>query len=433
MSKKEPKLPEMYFDWNREKFWCGGIVPGRLIQQTEPKMKNRFQMAGINTEMKNDHGLSHGDELLRKLEASHGVDYAGPLAGYKAGLINAGGKRILITESVNPVLPGKKKSMPTIEKFLDQLLAQYDDQLDIFLSWLKIGYESLLNSDFRPGQLLALGGPAGCGKTFLQRFVITPLFGGRSADPWRYMTEATTFNEDLAYAEHLPMGDKKGSFNHAVRKALAAQIKEFCVELEMSIHGKNKIAVRFPTFRRLSLSFNDEPEHVVIIPPIDSDMKGKIIICKCHVATMDRDYTVNQARFAADLPALAKFITEYRIPKRLQDDRFGVTGWQHPYFLQILNESAPEMQLLDIIEQVICDECDHDSNVPFWRGSAEELKIQLLASKHHDTVRRLLDWTPSACGMALDKLSRKFPDRFERRKNTGRSVWIINKGQNAET
>jgi hypothetical protein len=53
----------------------------------------------------------------------------------------------------------------------------------------------------------------------------------------------TTFNEDLAYAEHLPMGDKKGSFNHATRKAMAAQIKEFCVEPEMSIHGKNKIAV----------------------------------------------------------------------------------------------------------------------------------------------------------------------------------------------
>jgi hypothetical protein len=314
-----------------------------------------------------------------------------------------------------------------------------------------VAYETLLAGDFRPGQLLALGGPAACGKTFLQRFVITPLLGGRAADPWRYMIEATNFNEDLAYAEHLPMGDKKGSFNHAVRKAMAAQIKEFCVESEMSIHGKNKIAVRFPTFRRLSLSFNDEPEHVVIIPPIDADMKGKITILRCQHATMDKDFAVNERRFSSELPALAKYLSNYKIPKHLRDDRFGVIGWQHPYFLQILNESAPEMQLLELIEEVIfaacakckgsgefngtgCGACDgHGEGLDFWRGSSESLKVELLQSKHQDTVRRLLDWTPAACGMALDKLKRKFPDRFDRKTNTGRAVWIIKKGQNADS
>jgi hypothetical protein len=423
------KLPEIYFDWNREKFWCGGLVPGRFIPQTDPKMKNRLQMAGISTELKNDQGLSAGDEFLRRIEVSNGVDYAGPLAGYKAGLMVMNNRRVLITESVCPVMAGKNQRMPTIEKYLEELLGDTPDQVDVFLSWLKVAYESLLAGDFMPGQLFAFGGPDGCGKTFAQ-WLITQLFGGRSADPWRYMTDATTFNEDLAFAEHLPMGDKKGSFNHAVRKAMAAQIKEFCVESEMSIHGKNKIAVRLATFRRLTLSFNDEPEHVVIIPPIDLDMRRKITIVKCSQATLDKDRPTNARRFTSELPALAKFLHAYRIPKKLQDDRFGVVGWQHPYFLQILNDSAPEMQLLELIEEVLFAEADDEA--PFWRGSAETLKVQLLKSPHQDSVRRLLDWSPAACGMALYKLSRKFPDRFDRKVNNGSPVWIIKKGHNAE-
>jgi hypothetical protein len=151
---KEPKLPKIYFDWNREKLWCGGLVPGRFIPQTEPKIKNRWQMAGVHTELKNDQGLSEGDERLRKIEVENGVDYAGPLAGYKAGLVTMSGeKRVLITESVKPVMPGKNQKMPHFEKYLGELLGESDDQLDIFISWLKVGYESLLRGRLHAGAI----------------------------------------------------------------------------------------------------------------------------------------------------------------------------------------------------------------------------------------------------------------------------------------
>jgi hypothetical protein len=266
-----------------------------------------------------------------------------------------------------------------------------------------------------------LAGPPGCGKTFFQ-WLITQFFGGRSAKPYRYMTGGTTFNEDLAYAEHLPMGDVAASYQITARKAFASQIKEFCVEPEMSIHGKNKMAITLPTFRRLTISINDEPEHLLIIPPIDNDMVNKIMLLKCSEATLHKDRNVNQREFLGELPNLAAFLQDWKIPKAIQDVRFGVKAYQHPELLRVVTESSPETTLLTIIDDVIWTDDDEMS----WRGNAEQLKVTLLQSKHNSTISRLLDW-PSACGTYLARLKTKFPTRFEQRFTKGKSSWLIRK------
>jgi hypothetical protein len=423
----KPKLPEIYFSLNNGSYFMD-LIPGKYIPVSSSDVKAHLQLQGHHTELKSDEGLTFGNEVLAKSQIKNYVDYAGPLAGYKAGFYTMpGNKRVLVTDSVRPVEPGKAKSKacPKIEAFMGEL---FHEQADFVLAWLKVALESLWRGNFMPGQLLVLAGPPSCGKTFFQWFV-TQLLGGRSAKPYRYMTGQTQFNSDLAQAEHLPMGDVAASYDIRSRKNFAAQIKEFCVEPEMSIHGKGKEAITLQTFRRLTLSVNDEPEHLLIIPPLDSDIIDKIMLCKCWHAPLSEDRNENQSNFISELPAFAGYLREWRIPKAIKDPRFGVKAWQHPSLLEVVTDSAPENQLLNILDEVLWSNTDDEFSV--WEGSAEQLKVRLLSSPHASTISRLLEW-PAACGTYLARLKQKMPARFVATKSKGKTGWRIYKENNAD-
>lgn len=417
---KPLKLPEIYFDLRTSGFLME-LIPGQFVALSESQVKDQLRLDGVeDLDVKDPSGLSKGNRMLAVAMRKKYVHYAGPLAGHKTGLYEMpGGKLILVTEPCKPTEPGKSSHCPNISNFIAQLCNQDTAQINTVLSWLKVALKSLRNGNFVPGQLLVLAGPPACGKTFFQ-WLVTQLFGGRSAKPYRYMTGQTQFNSDLAQAEHLPMGDVSASYDIRSRKNFASQIKEFCVEPEMSIHGKGKEAITLWTFRRLTLSVNNEPEHMLIIPPLDSDMLDKITLILCAHADLDEDRNENQKVFLKELPNFAAFLNEFTIPKPIRCPRFGVKSFHHPALLQIVAESAPEMQLLSVVDSVK----PWGKPEEFWHGTAEELKILLLKSEHYQTVSTLLNWT-AACGTYLDRLSRKFPDRFSRRINRGKTVWTI--------
>lgn len=420
------KIPEIYFD-NKGAYWMR-ISEERFLPVSGSQIIEEMQLQLINTEIKSESGLSLGNEVLALARRGKFVDYAGPLAGHKCGYFETrSGRRVLVSNSCTPVPPGKSTKIPRFEKFLAELLGS---QHVHFLGWLKMGYESLVRGDFMPGQLLVLCGPSGCGKTFLQ-WCITELFGGRSARPYRYMTGKTQFNADLAQAEHLTMGDVAADYQITARKQFAAQIKEFCVEPEMAIHAKGKDAtLALPTFRRVSLSVNDEPEHMMIVPPLDADMSGKIMLLRCSPAVLDKDRNVNQERFGAELPALARFLMEFKVPQKLRDDRFGIRAFHEPSLLDMVADLTPENQLLAVIDDGfwrLLAGLKGDADVESWNGSAEELKTLLLQTQFRETASRLLDW-PAACGTYLARLGTKYPARFRSTRVKGRTRWYLTKG-----
>jgi hypothetical protein len=59
---------------------------------------------------------------------------------------------------------------------------------------------------------------------------------------------------------------------------LGTKIKEICANTTQSAHPKNRNAVTLTPFWRLSISVNDEPEKLMILPPIDESLSGVAII-----------------------------------------------------------------------------------------------------------------------------------------------------------
>lgn len=416
------KLPGIYFYPQAGMFYYR-LSDSRFLKLDGRQVKLQLMLSGIETRIEDkDTGLKLGDRILAVAARERWVDYAGPLAGYRVGLYTLpSGKRILVTTEAPPVEP-KKGNLDWIENYLDQLLGG-PEQVEQALLWLKFGYESLVKGDFRPGQFLVLAGESGCGKSLFQQ-IVTSLFGGRGQDPWRYMIGETQFNSDLAQCEHLYIEDKAASLDLRSRRQLGEAIKQLTVVEWWSVHGKGQEAVTLRFFKRSSMTVNNQPEKMSVLPPLDNDLRDKITLLNCSPAKLSPSREENQKNINRELPALAYYLTKVlRCPAKFRDDRYGVKAYHHPALVEMLSGLAPETKLLDLIDQVVFA----DKTLQEVHCTASELEAQLTDNpKLSYQVQKLLHF-PSACGTFLSRLQVKHPERIEQTRSNGKTRWTIKK------
>jgi hypothetical protein len=118
------------------------------------------------------------NEILNIVDHERAVDWAGEVAGYKAGVHTFETKKFLVTRGPH-IIKARRCPCPMIREILQGMLDP--EPRSIFLAWLKLGRDALREGVPRPGQVLILCGPQNCGKSVTQKLIITPLLGGRSA------------------------------------------------------------------------------------------------------------------------------------------------------------------------------------------------------------------------------------------------------------
>jgi hypothetical protein len=288
------------------------------------------------------------------------------------------------------------------------------------LLWLKFARESLMNHSFRPGQFVVFCGPTQSGKSLIQS-IITLCLGGRVADPWRYMTDRTPFNGDLCQSEHLAIDDKGSSFDIRMRLRFGMAIKDIAAVSLTSLHAKGRQAITLRLFKRGTFSCNNEAENIMVLPPIDEHLQDKIMIFKCSRADVDEDKLKVWRRIKAELPGFLHYVDCCPLSKGLADCRYGVKSWCHPEILDILEGFSPERRLDELVTEIVFDA---DARRAEWAGSADALERQLYNSPLCFSVQNLLRF-PTAAGVYLARLVEKFPDRYSKRKSSGRTIWTI--------
>jgi hypothetical protein len=301
------------------------------------------------------------------------------------------------------------------------------DQTPYLFGWLKIAYEAVRDRKLMPGQALAIAGPRESGKSLIQA-LITEILGGRAAKPYQYMTGATTFNSEHFGAEHLMIEDESASTDIRARRNLGAAIKNLTVNTVQRCHGKNRTALSLTPFWRLTISVNEEPENLMVMPPIDESISDKIIMLKAYRSDMPMPTSTPSEREAffkalrAELPAFLYDLMRWEIPEKLKNARFGICAYQHPELLEALNDIQPELQLLSIIDQDLIFGMDNND----WSGTAERLEQKLTdqeAAFNHKS-RKLLYYS-NACGTYLGRLAKHVPERISSRKVNGTTIWTI--------
>ena len=364
--------------------------------------------------------LSALESLFWRAQTFRHVNYAGPLAGHRVGPLElSSGERVLVTTeaAIFKRKVAKGKRFPFIEAFIETLLVGGHDH---FIGWLSVAVKSLIRGDFVPGQMVVFAGPGQCGKS-LMHVLITQLLGGRMAKPYGYLVGKTAFNGHIARAEHLVIEDEAASTDVRARNRFGSGVKQLTVAAEMSVNDKFKIEGTFPTFKRLSLSVNDEPENLMILPPLDNSIVDKVCLFRCKDATgkLSEDRPENMRRLMAELPAFDAYLRGYRIPKSLQDHRFGVRAYHDGELLDTLAENQPEARLCNLIDEVLFRQ-----GAEHWRGSATELEQQLRNSAFSGVASQLFYYS-TACGVFLSRLEAKDPERFRSTKSKGRTTWEI--------
>jgi hypothetical protein len=369
------------------------------------------------------------DSIMVNIINTRDVQYTGRLAGHPAGFYQSNGVRMLVTEG--PSLPAPADgSWPTIGKLITGLLGSDREhgelQVHTFLYWMRSAYEAVSSGKWRPGQILALAGPPACGKSLLQR-IITECIGGRAADAFRYLSGGTQFNRDLFEAEHLVIDDAQASTDFRTRMQTAAHLKALAVSRDHSCHGKGRDAVNLRPLWRCSISLNDEGECLLVLPPLRADIADKIHIFRC--ASPAEPFPTSSPELMAsfwdklvsEIPAFLKHCLGIEPPAGRIDARFGIRAFHHPALVSALEEQAPEVALLELIDQ----ELWRDQTLSHWEGTARDLESALLASdsKVREQTRRLLTWS-TACGTYLGRLAQQ-GDRVESVRDTQKRSWVI--------
>jgi hypothetical protein len=277
------------------------------------------------------------------------IDYALPfLPGFPAGLHIINSARILVPQALTLIQPRKGKT-DLVDGILLNMLGA--DQFIRLKGWLLLAYICLQNHERMPGQVLILAGPRNCGKNLVQEHIVTPVLGNRIAEPYRYAVGKTQFNQDLFKAAHLMIADQK-------KPTERAHMREFIRRMASndfdSLHPKNKEAIGLPTLWRMTISCNEEPADLKIIPPLDG-LEDKLMLFKCALASMPMptgDITARQ-KFAAaikgELPAFIDSLLSFKIPSDLYHERFGIKGYMHPELVRMVRKLDCEEDLLRLI------------------------------------------------------------------------------------
>jgi len=376
----------------------------------------------LKSKIGTDETISQLDAHINTLQTQFDVSYAGPLAGAQTGVLDFEGRKILVTDSPR-ILPSRPDEWPLLGKVLANLLRdEHADQRPYFYGWLKVAREALRSGINRPGQALVMAGPRDCGKSLVQN-LITLLLGGRAAKPYGWMMGATDFNAELFGAEHLMIEDECASTDIRARRNFGAQLKSVTVNTLQKCHQKNRTALNIEPFWRISITVNDEPENLMVLPPIDDSIGDKLILLRANKRPMPMPTTTQEDRrvfmetLHAELPAFCHFLDEWEIPTELGSHRFGIAHYHHPELLQALEELAPETRLLQLLYVV------PGSN---WKGSQAQLESLLTDSKAATSfeARRLFSFN-SACGTYLGRLAKKHPALVQYSRTKTERLWTI--------
>lgn len=421
---------DAYYETNR-RLYLALNAGGRWLAFEEGQFKKRLRRVGFRAKANENETLAPADQVTLWLQDHRDVNYAAPLAGRNAGFYADNGARYLVTDSPH-FLALQKGEWPVLHALLENLFVRNEPehgerQWHTVLTWLKGSVEALRAGMTKEAQALALAGPPQSGKSLFQRF-ITHLLGGRECKPFLFMAGKTPFNAELFEAEHLALEDEHMSRRLPDRLALGAAIKGIVANEAHCCHRKNCTPITLRPFWRLTITLNDEPEALLVLPPLDEHVADKILLLRASRFPLPMATTSKDERAAfwrclmGELPAFLHFlIHEYQPPDGFADTRYVVTGWHHPDLTAALHDLSPAAALLGLIDQL----APWGTSEKQWEGTAEELRAQLFQSGGTATdARRLLEW-PQACGNYLATLAKKNAERVQYRRTATARLWII--------
>lgn len=419
--------------FNREKREYYRKTPsGAFSPVGETDLKRFLKTKGFSLSMPREFSsnkVTLFDDGITFIQDELTVSAAFNLSGHLAGTVTLqSGKRVLIPEGVSAkdIAPGD----PQITlRFLGDLLGE--EQQFYFLAWMKHAlkdYRSGNPDAWGPHPVLCLVGPPECGKSLLQ-VLITEWIGGGYANPYDMLAgnDNGRFTLDLALASHWAIEDKPGFLNSKARAAFTQNLKHHAVGTVLEVHGKGRDKMQLPTFRRLSISCNEDADSLSILPILNQSTRDKLLVFKCCPARdLGHDRAAIIGRFRSEHAAFRHYLLHrWQVPEDIEDNgsRMRFRLYIHPDVESVMLDSNPENRFLELVNLCFFSGTGIDVMTE-QRGSASEIHSRMTSGDHVATARNLV---PSAqdCGRMLSNLCASMPNRFSRKNHSGSMAYTI--------
>ena len=328
----------------------------------------------LATKPREDELMGEVDAVLMWVCENRMVEAVFPaLAGYRAGLHKLqDGKRVIVRTSPRLVQPVQGE-WPTIKELIAGRLdlsrgdAKDIDQSVYFHAWLQTAYRSLMfgkPGSRKPGHIMGIFGPGGCGKSRLQVNLITPLLGGRVADPTEFMMGSDNYNIDMMGSEHLCIQElRKPSWSAGDRVELSENMKSVSTVEDHRLRMMRVDPITVSPYWRMSVTMNNDPDKIRAFPMLTPDFADKVVLllaAKRPLPMPTRTEAEQEAfntQVASELPAYAYWLlNEFEVPEHLlmcdgQDaTRFGFASYQHPTLSAQLFDDTPAAHLLRLVD-----------------------------------------------------------------------------------
>jgi hypothetical protein len=370
-----------------------------------------------------DQQLPDVELALSQIRKSNSVDFAGPIAGYMAGVYVNCGKKVLVTSSPDYPIPVNGDFSISNQMMLNMLGAKQKLILDCKL---KLHAEQLYKGQPHQEQVIILIGPGGSGKGRLQNMIITPLLGGRVSRVYDFLTGQDNYNADMYGCEHLMIEDDSPSVDSRSRNILTVKLTAIAANEVSRARAMYQQAVNLTAIQLVTLSANEE--NINTLPYINNSSADKIMLFKCEKCEMPMPTGTPEERkafadkLAEEIPAYLYYLLhELVVPEDLLDDRYGVKKWHHPDILKLLETQSPEGELLDMIEDCLFTSTERTN----WEGTTSELMVQLSLDSRFQRRSEKLLYNSRVAGILLKKLSKSYPNNYVDKHSKHGTRWEI--------
>jgi len=369
------------------------------------------------------------DEGIVFLQNHCSVSTVFNLSGHRPGIYRTReGKAVLVPDGMRDM----EVAPVRIENTMGLLSAVFGkDQLHYALSWLKVALEDYRTGNpdaWRSSHLLCLVGERGAGKSFFQT-LFTELMGGGEANPHDMLKakDAGKFNQDLANAPHWRMEDCEPISKLSLRAAYSENVKHHCVTKMLNAHAKGRDKIQLPTFRRITISLNNEPDALTNLPVLTDSIRDKLLVLKYAKAeTLGGDYSANIARFRSEMAAFRHYLlNDFKIPRELLEggERMGFRHYVNPEIEELMEDTNPAKKFDEILGLVLFPKNREEAGPV--KGTATQIHQMLTGDQTYGALARQILPSSTACGNFLRVLQRESPNRFLTTRPKGTTHWAI--------
>lgn len=366
-----------YWSKNNQGMWCSDPKENIVgLLKHERGMSDTKRKGEPTTEL---------ERAFVYVQRNHRIKVASPYAFYPEGVMTVVGEKVLNTHTRRVIAPAPgpvaTTELPFLWPFLSTLF-RTPEQLDYFLSWLAYFYAACYRRSPRSGQGVFIAGGTSVGKTFLNRGVIGGLVGG-FAEANEFLMGTDEFNSELTDVALWVVDDGSIATDFRSHKRFSEMVKRMVANPSIRSNGKFLKANTVLWQGRVVITMNTDAESVRMLPDLDLSLREKIMIFRAHDSpqVQFRPQGEMEAMLARELPVLARFLLDYKIPDHCQssDPRFGVSCYLEESLVNTANQSSVSGTFSEILEEwQRAYFTEREPHAQTWEGTALQLHKSIL-------------------------------------------------------